>query len=142
VFTARYALSPYITQIRFVFKRLTNWSLQLNSVFYVRLNRLGPSRPSAVQRIHSSISNSKQQLPPAICDNDKRTDRPIKIFKINGTKNDMGSSALGNFYFRIRLNKNTITVTAGCEWTIRNETLLLHARVTPCFQTLHETSIK
>ena len=84
MFTARYAMSPYITQIYFVFKRLTKWPLQLrNSVFYVRLNRLGPSRPSAVQMFHSSISNSKEELTPAICDNDKRTDRPITIFKIN-----------------------------------------------------------
>jgi hypothetical protein len=32
---------------------------------------------------HSSISNSKQELSPAIRDKDKGTDRPVNIFKIN-----------------------------------------------------------
>ena len=32
-----------------------------NSAFYVRLNRLGPSRPSTVQWFHSSIPSSKRR---------------------------------------------------------------------------------
>ena len=47
----------------------------------------------------------------------------------------MGSSALGHFCFRIRLNKNTVTVTAGCERTIRNE-------IINYYQQMHYTAIK